>query len=119
MITLWHACSPVNLLPIFRTSVYKNTSGGLLLKWIQKAKQKNLIQARKFSNMFRFIDDLIVINDGSEFEKVYHKVFPSKLELKRQNSSEKQASVLDLDIVNKNFSLSFYDKRESPFYFLS
>ena len=30
-ITLWHACSPVNLLHIFRTPFPKNNSGGLLL----------------------------------------------------------------------------------------
>ena len=30
-ITLWHGCSPINLLYIFRTPFYKNTSGGLLL----------------------------------------------------------------------------------------
>ena len=30
-ITLWHGCSPMNLLHIFRTSFYKNTPGGLLL----------------------------------------------------------------------------------------
>ena len=31
-ITLWHECSPVNLLHIFTTFSPKNTSGGLLLK---------------------------------------------------------------------------------------
>ena len=30
-ITLWHGCSPVNLLHIFRIPLLKNTSGGLLL----------------------------------------------------------------------------------------
>ena len=30
-ITLWHGCSPVNLLHIFRTSFLKNNSGGLIL----------------------------------------------------------------------------------------
>ena len=30
-ITLWHGCSPVNLLHIFRTIFSKNTSGWLLL----------------------------------------------------------------------------------------
>ena len=30
-ITLWHPCSPVNLLYIFKTSFPKNTSGWLLL----------------------------------------------------------------------------------------
>ena len=31
-IALWHGCSPVNLLHVFRTTVLKNTSGWLLLK---------------------------------------------------------------------------------------
>ena len=31
-IALWHGCSPVNLLYIFRTPFYKNIYGGLLLK---------------------------------------------------------------------------------------
>ena len=31
-ITLWHGCSTVNLLHIFRTSFLKNTSGRLLLE---------------------------------------------------------------------------------------
>ena len=30
-ITLWHGCSPVNWLHIFRTSFPKKTAGGLLL----------------------------------------------------------------------------------------
>ena len=30
-LALWHGCSPVNLLYIFRTSFSKNTSGWLLL----------------------------------------------------------------------------------------
>ena len=32
-ITLWHGCSPVNLLHIFRKTFYKNSSGWLLLNW--------------------------------------------------------------------------------------
>ena len=30
-IILWHGCSPINLMPIFRTTFPKNTTGGLLL----------------------------------------------------------------------------------------
>ena len=33
-IALWHWCSLVNLLHIFRTPFPKNTSGGLLLKYL-------------------------------------------------------------------------------------
>ena len=30
-ITLWHGCSPANLLPIFKASFPNDSSGGLLL----------------------------------------------------------------------------------------
>ena len=41
-ITLWHGCSPFNLLHIFRTPFYKNTSGVLLLHIIVAKTAKNL-----------------------------------------------------------------------------
>ena len=48
-ITLWHGCSPVNLLHIFRTPFSKNTSGRLLLKqWQCKTCiQRNQTRKRK------------------------------------------------------------------------
>ena len=57
--------------------------------------------------MSRFIVDLsVVINAGGEFGKVYHEIYPPKLQLRRENSSENEASFLDLDIkiINKKFS---------------
>ena len=33
-IALWHGCSPVNLLHVFRTPFPKNTSEWLLLQWV-------------------------------------------------------------------------------------
>ena len=39
-------------------------------KWIRNTKRENLIQARKLSNMFRFIDDPTVIIDGGEFDEI-------------------------------------------------
>ena len=40
-------------------------------KWLKELKKKNLNQARKFSNTFRFIDDLNAMNDGGLFEKSF------------------------------------------------
>ena len=50
-------------------------------KWIWKTKRKDLNQARKFSYMSRFIDDLAAINDCIEVEKVYHETYPPESEL--------------------------------------
>ena len=63
-ITLQHECSPVNLLLIFRTSFYKNASGGLLLTEILFAKLNgdNLIpinSSRFFHYPDRFTSNLI------------------------------------------------------------
>ena len=39
-ITLWHGCSPVNLLHVFRAPFPKNTFGGLFLN----VKQRSMIE---------------------------------------------------------------------------
>ena len=52
--------------------------------------------------MFRFIDELATINDGGEFEKVYQKLYPTEIELKRENRSDIKAFPLDLDINIEN-----------------
>ena len=46
-ITLWHGCSPVNLLRIFRTLFSKNTFGWLLL-YISITSRQNIIQVVKY-----------------------------------------------------------------------
>ena len=40
-ITLWHGCSPVNLLHTFKTTFPQGTSGGLLL-WLKSKKVTSL-----------------------------------------------------------------------------
>ena len=39
-------------------------------KWLKSIKNTNYGVARKLGNIFRFIDDLIAINDGIEFQKI-------------------------------------------------
>ena len=48
-IALWHGCSPVNLLHVFRTPFPKNTSGRLLLKIAdgRKIKVRHFIESKK------------------------------------------------------------------------
>ena len=49
-ITPWHACSPVNLLHIFRASFPRNTSGGMLLQIFDSSDEKDLGQTSCFPN---------------------------------------------------------------------
>ena len=48
-ITLWHRCSPVNLLHIFGTSFYKNTSRWLLLHQLSHCSECNIINIVRVS----------------------------------------------------------------------
>ena len=84
-------------------------------RWLKSIKNINYGIARKFSNIFRFIDDLIAINDGNEFENHYNEIYPSELILKKENSSHTETTFLDfyLCINEGQIQTSLCDKRNS------
>ena len=87
-------------------------------KWMDSLKKKDLIRARKFCNMFRFIDDLSAINDGGDFDNIYKDIYPAELELGKENINNNEASFLDLHIKieNNKFCVGLFDKRDNfPF----
>ena len=53
-------------------------------KWLRKVQRSDLRRARRFANIFRFIDDLIAVNDGREFERCFKEIYPCELELGRR-----------------------------------
>ena len=57
-------------------------------------KNSNYGAARKFGNIFRFIDDLIAINDGNEFENHYNEIYLYKLILKKGKTSHTETTFL-------------------------
>ena len=63
--------------------------------------QFETINFRKINNSFWFIDDLLSLNDGSTFEKHYKDIYPTELELKKENNSNSCASFLDIYIYSK------------------
>ena len=71
-------------------------------KWMNELKKQDLIQARKLSNIFRFIDDLNVVNDDELFENNIRHIYPEELELTKESSNTKESSFLDLDISIEN-----------------
>ena len=86
-------------------------------EYVKQVKKKDIFRARKFRNTFRFIDDLLAVNDDGEFEKCFKKIYPPELELKKEHSGD-SVSFLDLCITIKgrSFETSLYDKRDSfPF----
>ena len=67
-------------------------------KRMNELKKNDLIKARKLCSFFKFIDDLISINDGGEYESNFWNIYPEELELGKGNADKVEASVLDLDI---------------------
>ena len=84
-------------------------------KWLHSLKSSDYQIARRFGNVFRYIDDLLAINDNGEFERNYLNIYPSELELKKENTTNDTASFLDfqLTIQEGNISTQLYDKRDS------
>ena len=73
---------------------------------------------RLLRNTFRFIDDLIPVNNGGLFQKCYTKIDPAEFEVKKENKNNTETTFLDLDIeiINKKIQISLLDKRDSfPF----
>ena len=55
------------------------------MKWMDKLKKDNFAATRKYSNTFRFIDDLITINNAGHFDKNINNIYPPELQLKKEN----------------------------------
>ena len=68
-------------------------------RWLKSIKNTNYGVARKFGNILRFIDDLIAISDGNESENHYNEIYPSKLILKKENTSHTGTTFLDLHLL--------------------
>ena len=88
------------------------------IKWIKNKKKDNYSIARKFNHVFRYIDDLLAINDNMLFQNFYKEIYPQELELKKENANNLEAHFLDLNIKieNNTFITRLYDKRNDyPF----
>ena len=76
-------------------------------RYMNKLKKSDLPRARNLRHVFRFIDDLISINDKDEFLKSYKEIYPEQMALKVENQDTNRASHLDLDLEIKRSRLKF------------
>ena len=83
--------------------------------WLKRTCKTNNTLARKFGNVFRYIDDLISLNDGHSFEEHYLDIYPPELQLKKENIVPSETTFLDLhiSIKDRTFTTKLYDKRDS------
>lgn len=75
----------------------------------QEDEKSDISLARRFANLFRFINDLNALNDGGEFEWSFKRIFLPNLYSRRK--SNKKISFLDLLIKNerkKKKKISFH-----------
>ena len=73
--------------------------------------QADIIEA--FKSTSRYLDDLLNI-DNIYFDQMVDRIYPTELQLNRANSSDTEASFLDLNlcISNGTVSTKIYDKRD-------
>ena len=66
-----------------------------------------------FSTTSRYLDDILNINNVY-FDNMVSQIYPSKLQLNKANTSDKEAAFLELhlSIYNDIVSTKIYDKRD-------
>ena len=81
------------------------------MKSLTKEKRYDLIDA--FNSTSRYLDDLLNI-DNIHFEHMVHRIYPTELQLNKDNASDTEAAFLDLNlsIHNDIVSTKIYDKRD-------
>ena len=78
---------------------------------LSDVKQAEIIEA--FKSTSRYLDDLLNI-DNPYFEGMVNRIYPPELQLNKANTSDTEASFLDLhlSISNRFVSSKIYDKRD-------
>ena len=84
-------------------------------RYMEKLKKSDIARAKNLRHVFRFIDDLISINDKDEFLRSFKDIYPPEMVLKVENQLNTESSYLDLDlkVENRIFNSWLYDKRDT------
>ena len=82
--------------------------------FMQNLTKKDIHKARNFNYVFRYIDDLICLNN-EYFSSDITLIYPPELDVKKENHSPHEAAYLDLliRVQDDTFQTSLYDKRDS------
>ena len=81
--------------------------------FMESLEKEDRKHAKMFSCTYRYIDDLISLNN-TVFESYLDKIYPAELSITKETNSDKEASYLDLLITVKDaqFHTKLYDKRD-------
>ena len=83
-------------------------------KFMKDNTKTNYGICKKLSKGYRYIDDILEFNCGSQFEISKGIIYPNELVLNKENVSDDKASFLDMqiEIIDKRFVTKLYDKRK-------
>ena len=85
-------------------------------QYMDKLLKSNYRRALRFNGTFRKMDDISSINSDGVFEEDISKIYPSSLELTKENDGNMSADILDLTVelaANcQKFGYKLYDKRD-------
>ena len=56
-------------------------------EWVKAQRKLRTTNVRKINNSFRFIHELLFLNDDSVFQKHCEYIYPTQLELEKENNS--------------------------------
>ena len=56
-------------------------------EWVKTQRQLETINVQKINNSFRFINDLLSLDDDNTFEKHFKDIYSTELELKKGNNN--------------------------------
>ena len=84
-------------------------------KWLTKRwENKDFDILNKTNICFRYIDDLLCINNDGLMDKVMTEIYPKELSLTSDNAVlQSNHSDLDLEIQNNNIHSKLFDKRDA------
>ena len=87
----------------------------LEFKFLDTLSKKNIRLARKFSNSFRYIDDLLMFNNDGIMDEYKYEIYPKELILNKENKNDKHCNFLDIsmNIINTHIVTSIYDKKDA------
>ena len=82
--------------------------------WVKAQHKLGTISVQKINNSFRFIHDLLSLNDDSTFGKHCNDMYPTELEPKKENNNNSCPPFLDIHIYieNREFHTKLFDKRD-------
>ena len=80
--------------------------------WVKAQSKLGTINVWKINNSYWSIDDMLSLKDDNTFEKQYKDIYPTELELKKENNSNSCTPFLDIYIYTEigEFNTKLFDK---------